>query len=530
MLYEPSNIFYDFMRIHLFSKFKDTNIMYTMLLGGLMYLWNDERIRVQILSCLDGRRMFAWMHRIVPGWTRRSIVLEGKRCEVMYSYRETALTTHTFSEKFQAVWKYIEDHMSEFSDVYHLQEFHSMSHASVQGPDPTKVKIRNLAMFIISQPSTFLLDPHLHIYGHVQLTKQISKNERNEGREIDVVRITLYSYVTSMEHLRAWLDDVHTTYRTAIQGARSGNQYIYTLFPMVASATASNGGQPLTCWNETVFDTTRQFSNLFFQEKAEVLKKIDFFLHNREWYYEYGIPYTLGIGLYGKPGTGKTSFIKCLAKYTGRHVVLLSFKHIRTKKQLENYFFESQYHVGNEEGSVGFDKKILVMEDIDCIGDIVLDRSRQFGGSTSVPNVAEASYPRGYEKKENVTLAPKDRNGKEDVVVVEECLTLDDILNLLDGIRETPGRILVITSNHYDRLDPALVRPGRIDLTLPMTYASHDTIRQIYAHFFKTPIDESVFLSENMTAEYQFSPAELVNMYVNSHGNPDKFLSRLMST
>jgi len=200
------------------------------------------------------------------------------------------------------------------------------------------------------------------------------------------------------------------------------------------------------------------------------------------------------------------------------------------KKQLENYFFESQYHVGNEEGSVGFDKKILVMEDIDCIGDIVLDRSRQFGGSTSVPNVAEASYPRGYEKKENVTLAPKDRNGKEDVVVVEECLTLDDILNLLDGIRETPGRILVITSNHYDRLDPALVRPGRIDLTLPMTYASHDTIRQIYAHFFKTPIDESVFLSENMTAEYQFSPAELVNMYVNSHGNPDKFLSRLMST
>ena len=38
-------------------------------------------------------------------------------------------------------------------------------------------------------------------------------------------------------------------------------------------------------------------------------------------------------------------------------------------------------------------------------------------------------------------------------------------LNLWDGIRETPGRIIVITSNHYDQLDPALIRPGRIDMT-----------------------------------------------------------------
>jgi chaperone BCS1 len=276
-----------------------------------------------------------------------------------------------------------------------------------------------------------------------------------------------------------------------------------------------------------VFDTTRQFSNLFFQEKEAILNKIDFFLQNRDWYYEYGIPYTLGIGLYGKPGTGKTSFIKCLAKYTGRHVILLSFKHIRTKKQLEDCFYESQYHVGNEEGSIGFDKKILVMEDIDCIGDIVLDRSRRLPApclpETQQQHVVESQ--RLYQENRKKT----EGGSKEETIPLEECLTLDDILNVLDGIRETPGRILVITSNHYDRLDPALVRPGRIDLTLPMTHASHATLRQMYAHFFKMPMHESVFLAENMSAEFKFSPAELVNMYLNSNGDPDLFLSLLMS-
>jgi hypothetical protein len=445
--------------------------------------------------------------------------------------------TNTFSEKFQAVWKHIEDHLPTLSDVHQLREFYSIA------PENVSHK-KNNTLFIISQPSVFLLDAQLHIYGQVVLTQQVNKNEHNEGREIDTVRITLYSYTASIVQLRRWLDDLHETYRTVIEGHRSGKQYIYTLFP--AGVAATTAADPLSCWKETVFDTTRQFSNLFFQEKEAILNKIDFFLQNRDWYYEYGIPYTLGIGLYGKPGTGKTSFIKCLAKYTGRHVILLSFKHIRTKKQLEDCFYESQYHVGNEEGSIGFDKKILVMEDIDCIGDIVLDRSRH----TQAPCLPETQklyqedtlvqqhHPqrstclltcRKSDFESNRKKTDPQHGSKEETIPLEECLTLDDILNVLDGIRETPGRILVITSNHYDRLDPALVRPGRIDLTLPMTHASHTTLRQMYAHFFKMPMHESVFLAENMSAEFKFSPAELVNMYLNSNGDPDLFLSLLMT-
>ena len=86
----------------------------------------------------------------------------------------------------------------------------------------------------------------------------------------------------------------------------------------------------------------------------------------------------MGIGLYGPPGTGKTSFIKALTDYTNRNVVFLSFKIIKTKEQLNRFFFENTYNSNNEKESIGFDKKIIVIEDIDCIGDIVLKRDKKF--------------------------------------------------------------------------------------------------------------------------------------------------------
>ena len=63
------------------------------------------------------------------------------------------------------------------------------------------------------------------------------------------------------------------------------------------------------------------FDNRFFDNKEMILNKIDFFLKNRDWYVKKGIPYTLGFLLHGKPGCGKTSFIKALLNYTKRHCV-----------------------------------------------------------------------------------------------------------------------------------------------------------------------------------------------------------------
>jgi SpoVK/Ycf46/Vps4 family AAA+-type ATPase len=103
-------------------------------------------------------------------------------------------------------------------------------------------------------------------------------------------------------------------------------------------------------------------------------------------------------------------------------------------------------------------------------------------------------------------------------------LTLDDILNLWDGIRETPGRIMVITSNHYQDLDPALIRPGRIDVTLELSHTSREIIKEMYTHLFEDKIDSEKL---NLINENFYSPAEIINIYMNEERDKERFITRL---
>ena len=110
-------------------------------------------------------------------------------------------------------------------------------------------------------------------------------------------------------------------------------------------------------------------------------------------------------------------------------------------------------------------------------------------------------------------------------IIIDEPLTLDDILNLWDGIRETPGRIMVISSNHYDKLDPALKRPGRIDITMNLSYATRNSIAEIYKHLFEHPIDAERL--EKIPDRF-YTPAEIINIYMAGEKDNQKFLDRLI--
>jgi chaperone BCS1 len=236
-----------------------------------------------------------------------------------------------------------------------------------------------------------------------------------------------------------------------------------------------------------------------------------------------GIPYTLGVGIHGPPGTGKTSFFKALANYTGRHIVNLSFKLINKKKQLQDFYFETRYNYNNQENDIGFDKKIIIFEDLDCAGDIFLDRNikKKKLEERKIQEVLDttqllSNIAQSLEKPEMMGPIPKFN---------EDPITLDDILNLWDGLHETPGRIIAISSNHYDTLDPALIRPGRIDITLEMKLVNRETLKEMFLHFFDVYIEESDL---NLFPENVYSPAEIVNIYISCKNDPDRFMEMLL--
>jgi hypothetical protein len=455
-------------------------------------------------------------------YKKNCIIIEGKKCFTTCLFTPANNVTSIYSDRFKAIWSYIITNIENNNSIFQIKE----SHTNFQSSTHNNEKQKFLDIFMVYQKSHFKIDENIYVITSVEQEETNGDKERITTKT-DKITIKIYSYIYSLEYLKTYVDNITNNYLASIKNNRNNKKFIYKLDKITFD---SDNESKLDCWREDIFESTRSFNNIFFDKKKVLIEKIDFFLNNRDWYYEKGIPYTLGIGLHGPPGTGKTSFIKALANYTNRHIVEFSLKLIKTKSQLEQFFFENTYNSDNEKGSLTFDKKIIVFEDIDCIGDIILERNRK-NKQNKMKIHSENKFVKTNNKIQDVINTICEINETQNtssnltnLTNNEPPITLDDILNLWDGIRETPGRILIISSNHYDKLDKALIRPGRIDITHKFSNASHNTISELYSHLFKSNIDTYKL---QKIKEYFYSPAELINMYV-SYKNEKEFIDRIL--
>lgn len=202
------------------------------------------------------------------------------------------------------------------------------------------------------------------------------------------------------------------------------------------------------------FSSNKRFNNLFGEEIRRIESKIQHFTNNEQWYREKGIPHQLGICLHGPPGTGKTSVIGAIANMTKRHIVNVHCGEIQTHTQLRRLFYEEDLHVYTDDDmndiikvKIPVDQRLYVLEELDAI-----------------PS----------------TLSRKSGVQKESVM---NEITLAHWLQIMDDVNQISGRILVVTSNYPERLDAALMRPGRIDLNVRLGNASRETIADMIHHF-----------------------------------------------
>ncbi len=237
---------------------------------------------------------------------------------------------------------------------------------------------------------------------------------------------------------------------------------------------------------------TKQFSNLFLPEKNELVELIDEFTKHKGQFAVKGQPHKLGILLYGPPGTGKTSFMKALANHTNRNLIYVNLSLVRTTAELHRIITRVQIQMRGCTENMKHDKCIFVLEDIDCAGgDIVIKREHRDEKADPGPqqdmmgemqqmianSIAMAHVMNDKDKKSKVR--PKDLSSFS-----SNPLDLGGILNVFDGLVETPGRIIIVTTNRPEQLDEAFIRPGRIDKIIHVGYMATQQASEMIRHYF----------------------------------------------
>jgi hypothetical protein len=239
-------------------------------------------------------------------------------------------------------------------------------------------------------------------------------------------------------------------------------------------------------YQEIPFQTTKSFDNMFFTGKDDLVSRIKSFMTEKDKYRKIGMPYTLGMMFHGAPGTGKTSAIKAIARLTGRHIVSIPVKKVTSIDILKEIFLNptiNDVEIPNE-------MRLYVFEEIDCGQWETIVQSRALDKATSKDKQGSLDH-------ELLKMVMKTQDKKQEIPLPSKCdgssLTLGEFLELLDGIIEIPGRMIIMTSNHPEKLDKALLRPGRVDMVLEFKKMTREDIASMYKLWFDTPLPADIY-------------------------------------
>ena len=187
-------------------------------------------------------------------------------------------------------------------------------------------------------------------------------------------------------------------------------------------------------WGEWVFARTQPIRGLETvilanNYKQILLEDLKEFQTSEDWYTKYGVPYRRGYLLHGPPGNGKSSVVTALASELNLNICVLTL----SSRSMND---ENLMKLCSEAPA----NSLILIEDIDC---------------TVIKNT-------------------KDNN----------VITFSGLLNALDGIAATEGRIMFMTTNHRDKLDSALIRPGRCDVDMEFNNATKCQAESLFLQFY----------------------------------------------
>lgn len=221
-------------------------------------------------------------------------------------------------------------------------------------------------------------------------------------------------------------------------------------------------------WQRCLARAQRPFSTVILNEKVkrDLIDDVSDYLSptTQRWYSNRGIPYRRGYLLYGPPGTGKSSLSLALAGFFKMRIYMVSLSSITASEEnLSTLFAELPRRC------------VVLLEDIDTAG-LTHTREENKNQNQNQPTGASdemvpGQLTTGNDNNNNNNQSP----GR---------LSLSGLLNILDGVASQEGRVLIMTTNHLEKLDKALIRPGRVDMIVNFGLADREMTAAIFHAIF----------------------------------------------
>lgn len=271
------------------------------------------------------------------------------------------------------------------------------------------------------------------------------------------------------------------------------------LFTNSRGGSLDSRGHP---WDSVPFKHPSTFETLAMDPnlKGAIMADLRDFANGESFYQKTGRAWKRGYLLYGPPGTGKSSMIAAMANYLGYDIYDLELTEVHTNSELRKLLMKTS------------SKSIIVIEDIDC--SINLNNRKQ-----SNKTVRNNQY---------------DHELQNDDGGAANTITLSGLLNFTDGLWSCCGseRIFVFTTNHIEKLDQALLRSGRMDMHIFMSYCSFPALKILlknYLGYGEGELNHEVLTElEGVVDKAEMTPADISEVLIKNRRDKENAVRELL--
>ncbi|KAL0379284.1 UNVERIFIED_CONTAM: AAA-ATPase [Sesamum radiatum] len=273
-----------------------------------------------------------------------------------------------------------------------------------------------------------------------------------------------------------------------------------------------HGSQP-SMWSHVTFKHPATFDTLAMDPhmKQEIIDDLINFTKSKDYYTKIGKVWKRGYLLHGPPGTGKSTMIAAMANFLKYDIYDLELTVVKDNAELRKLLIDTP------------SKSIVLIEDIDCQLNLSGRREKKKDKKEGENRRTKDEEKDEFEEKLKKLEEEKNKTSQ---------ITMSGLLNSIDGLWSACGgeRIIIFTTNYVDKLDPALIRTGRMDMHIELSYCGFEAFKVLAKNFLDIDSHELFATVRQQLEETKMTPADVAETLMPRSGSDDEgtCLRRLM--